>query len=64
MKPQTEQIKRHLVAHNSITPLEALKKYGCLRLASRIFELKEAGFHVIRTMVSRNGKRYARYVQG
>lgn len=61
---QTEQIRRHLIRNNSITPLEALRKFGCLRLASRIHELKEAGFSVVKTMVSRHGKRYARYVQG
>lgn len=64
MKTQTAQIRAHIVRHNSITPMEALRKYGCLRLAARIWELKESGFSVVKTMVSRGSKRYARYVQG
>lgn len=61
---QTQQIRAHILKHNSITPLEALRRYGCLRLAARIWELKEEGFSTVKTMVSRGSKRYARYVQG
>ena len=60
---QTEAIRDHLIRHNSITPLQALKKFGCFRLAARINDLKKEGFRVQSTMVERDGKRYARYVR-
>ena len=57
---QNEDIHRHL-KRRSITPLDALNLYGCQRLASRIKDLKYAGVSIHKEMVSRNGKRFARY---
>lgn len=37
---QTEQIAKHLKRGWKITPLQALQKYGCLRLAARVYDLK------------------------
>lgn len=50
MKPQTEMIFDHLKRHGSITPMQALRDYGCFRLASRVLELREAG-HQIETVI-------------
>lgn len=61
---QTEQIKRHLLRHNSITPLEALRKFRCMRLAARIRELREDGFSVLTCRVKRGHANYAKYVMG
>lgn len=61
---QTEAIRRHILKHNSITPLEALRKYRCFRLAARIRELRADGFSVQTAMISRAGRRYAKYVMG
>lgn len=61
---QTQQIRVHLMKHNSITPLEALRRFGCMRLAARIEELRRTGFSVQSAMVSRKGRRYCRYVMG
>lgn len=63
---QNEMIINHLREHGSITQLEALKEYGCMRLASRISDLRKTGIKIIRlTETSRNryGQkiRYARY---
>ena len=63
---QTEKILKHLQEHGSITPLCALKEYGCMRLASRVSDLKRAGFQIVREMETsknRDGEpvRYARY---
>ena len=44
-----------------ITPLDALKKFGCLRLAARINDLRDAGHFVKTDIVSKNGKKFARY---
>lgn len=64
---QNEMIVNHLREHGSITQLEALKEYGCMRLASRISDLRKTGIKIIRlTETSRNryGQkiRYARYI--
>ncbi len=60
---QLEQIRRHLLTRGSITPLDALREYGCMRLGGRIYELRE--FHgmrdLIKTLVPPEGKRYAVY---
>ena len=37
---QNEKVLRHLQEHGSITPLDALKEYSIMRLASRISDLK------------------------
>lgn len=62
MKSQTENILNHLQSGCSITPIEALNKYGCFRLGARIWDLKNAGEN-IRTEIVRteNGKHFAKY---
>lgn len=66
---QNEMIINHLREYGSITQLEALRDYGCMRLASRISDLRKTGIKIIRlTEISRNryGQkiRYARYIMG
>jgi hypothetical protein len=57
---QEEKILAHMRRYGSITPLKALEKYGCLRLAARIAEIRRV--HEVETeMVKRGGKRFARY---
>ena len=46
---------------NSITPLEALQKFGCFRLGARIADLRKAGYNIETKMVEQNGKRFAQY---
>lgn len=43
---QCEKIRRHLEQFHSITPHEALREYGCMRLAARIADLKKAGMPI------------------
>ena len=57
---QTIKIHNHLKS-KPITPLEALRKYGCFRLASRINDLRKDGIEVKTEMVTKNGKRFAKY---
>lgn len=55
-------ILQHMQQGKSITPLEALDKFGCFRLASRISDLNKSGHNIVKEMVSgANGKRYAKY---
>jgi hypothetical protein len=61
---QTQAIRKHLLKHNSITPLEALRKFRCMRLAARIRDLKNEGFSVLTVRVRRGEKTYAKYVMG
>ena len=58
---QSKQILNHLQSGKVITPLEALRLYGCFRLGARIFDLKNKGYAISTEMVSENGKRFARY---
>jgi hypothetical protein len=61
MDTQASKILRHLVIGYSITPLEALKLFGCLRLGARIHQLRKERWPVKSTMISINGKRVAQY---
>ena len=60
---QSNQILEYMRQGNSITPLEALNLFGCMRLGARIYDLSQAGYIIHREMVhdSRTGKRYASY---
>jgi hypothetical protein len=58
---QTEQIRAHLLSGRDITPLEALDRYGCFRLAARVSDLRATGLDVQTVTEEHNGKRYARY---
>ena len=56
---QTELILNHLRKYGSISPLEAMAEYGCMRLASRISDLKRQGYPIIAgrgTSENRNGE--------
>lgn len=59
---QNAQILDYLMRDKNITAMEALKLFGCFRLAARIYDLKKAG-HVIngRMMDLPNGKRVKMY---
>ena len=62
MEAQNELIKKHLVDGNSITSLEALKLFGCLRLSGRIYDLKKEGLPITaKTKTTDSGKRVAEY---
>lgn len=57
---QTTMILAHLKT-SPITPIEALQKYKCMRLAARIETLRNLGY-IITTHMVQNGKgRYAKY---
>lgn len=60
--PQKENILSHLEDGKSITPIEALNKFGCFRLAARIFELREEGHDIICEKIKiKNGKKIGVY---
>ena len=62
---QQEQILKYIDEHGSITPMEAFRKLGITKLATRISELQAEGWEFKKEMQTkkRNGKtkRYMRY---
>jgi hypothetical protein len=46
MGNQNARIRAHLEAGHSITPLDALELFGCLRLSARIYDLKADGLKI------------------
>ena len=57
---QREMIATDLEAGKTITPIDALEKYGCYRLAARICELRQAGMNIITYQDPANNM-YAQY---
>jgi hypothetical protein len=45
---QEQLVLQHLKSGKSLTPIEALNRYGIFRLSARIHRLRDAG-HIIRT---------------
>lgn len=59
---QTKRILAYLQKGSGITPLYALRMFGCLRLGARIYDLKKAGHSIATEIVDvGDGKRVARY---
>ena len=63
---QCERVLKHLEKHGTITPMEAIKELGIMRLGARIWDLKHDGHDIRRKMVTgknRHGEtvRYAEY---
>jgi hypothetical protein len=54
-------VLNHLKTNHQITSWEAITKYGCSRLASVIYVLKERGFSITTEMVYNKPSRYAIY---
>ena len=48
---QDDMVLDFLKRGGSLTPLEALEKFGCLRLSARAHTLKKRGFNVVSRMV-------------
>lgn len=63
---QCERIVEYMKVEGSITQLDALREFGCMRLASRISELKKAGVPIVRELEQSKNRygepiSYARY---
>jgi len=59
---QASMILSYLKAGHSITPLEALNRFACLRLGGRIYDLKKQGHKIESKMIKTpSGKRVAEY---
>jgi hypothetical protein len=58
----SSQILSQLKKGEPLTALDALKKFGCLRLASRIHDLECAGWEITRRRITVNKKRVTEYL--
>jgi hypothetical protein len=62
MRSQTSAIIDYLATGKSLTPLLALDRFSCFRLAARISDLRRAGHRISCELVKMgNGKRVGRY---
>jgi biotin operon repressor len=46
MKTQEQIILDHLVKHNTITSIEAIRKYNITRISAVIYNLRRQGYHI------------------
>ena len=60
-KSQNQQILEALQKGDAITPMSALARFNCFRLATRIFELKALGYDIISTPIRQGDKTFAEY---
>lgn len=58
---QTATILAHLQAGESITPMDALRDFGCFRLAARIKDIRDEGYDVQMDWDTDGTKKWARY---
>ena len=61
---QEQQILNYLREGNAVTPLLALERFGCMRLASRVHRLREQGYEIETRHKRSNDKVYAEYYLG
>lgn len=57
-RSQCDMIAAWLEQGYSITSLEALKRFGCMRLASRICDLRERGLNINTCRIKTNTGKY------
>lgn len=57
-RTQCAQIKKWLEDGNSITSLEALQLFGCMRLASRVCDLRDRGLDITTTKIKTESGKY------
>lgn len=55
---QCAQIKEWLESGKKLTSLEALKNFGCMRLASRIHDLRDRGMDIRATRIQVSSGKY------
>lgn len=59
---QNRLIKEYLQSGHSLTQMDALNLFGCFRLASRVYDLRNEGLDIKKeTIELANGKRVTRY---
>lgn len=54
---QSDRILRHLQDVGEITPMDAIRDYGIMRLGARVFDLKKLGYPIM-TEIKTGKNRY------
>lgn len=54
---QTTQILQALERGETLTPIDALNRFGCFRLGARVYDLRKMGYNIINL----GDEKYARY---
>jgi hypothetical protein len=57
----SQRLESWLLRGHSITSLQALDKWGCMRLSARVKELRDNGLPIATETVTKNGKSFAKY---
>jgi hypothetical protein len=60
-RSQNQRILQALKFGRKLTPMAALRLFGCMRLAARIYELRQQGYTIIADSIEVNGKRFRCY---
>ncbi len=58
---QNDAILNYMMDGNRINHRKAQRLFNCDRLAARIFDLRQYGYHIIAHKVTKNGKTFASY---
>jgi hypothetical protein len=59
---QNQKIANYLNKGRKLTPIDALNKFGCFRLAARIADLRNQGLNIETTIIKlKNNKQVAQY---
>ena len=59
---QNKQIADYLNKGKKLTPIDALNKFGCFRLAARIADLRNEGMNIVTNIIKlENNKQIAQY---
>ena len=58
---QNQQILNYLKTGKSLSPIDALNKFGCFRLSGRIYDLKKEGHDIETAIVTKKKKSFAVY---
>ncbi len=61
MNTQKDRILEYMKLGFSITPLEALSRFGCFRLSSIIYDLKAEKHRIHTELIQCGKKRFAQY---
>jgi hypothetical protein len=58
---QLKQIRAHLDKGRPLTPIQALEKFGCFRLAAQIHKLRSQGMQISTEIKYKGSKQWAVY---
>jgi len=61
VKSQNERILHALQSGQVLTPMKALQRFGCFRLAARVFDLKREGYDIRTQVLERQGRKVGHY---